>query len=288
MQQEVEPPAVETGNLLVSADGRWAVIQSGASTRLWDVERREPVRELAGGHWGRALVATPGGRWQTVTSQSHTVRLCDLESGSVRALPGEIRSDVAAASWDGRRLVVGSDDWGDDPLVAWDLDSGRQLLDPSTGATFAVAISGDGRWIAGGFNGVEPLIRVWDLDTGTEAHLWEGLTRALAISFDGGWVVAGIGEEVRIWDARSGKEAGTLAGHARGIACVAITPHGGRVISGSEDKTIRVWDRETGAAIATFRLLEGAVTRCAVTPDGRMIAAADQLSRVYFLQVEAA
>ena len=87
----------ERGKVLVTADGRWAAIQSGGRTHLWDFERGAAVRALGGHHWGRALVATPEGRFWVVGSRSHVVTLWDLADGSARNLGGDIRSDVAAA-----------------------------------------------------------------------------------------------------------------------------------------------------------------------------------------------
>jgi WD40 repeat protein len=281
-----ETNAVAPGGMLLSADGRWALIEYGGKAQVWDVERAALLRELGCRHWGRAVAVTPAGDWWLVSSETHVVTLRPLEGKTVRKLGGEIRCDVAAASWDGRRLVVGSDDWGDDPLVAWDIESRKRLLDPDTGPAFAVAMSGDGRWVAGGFNGSEPRIRVWDLETGQEAYSWQGYTTALAMTFDGRWVVAGIGDQVRVFDAQSG-EAGPLAGHSQGVNAVAITGDGRWVVSGSADRTIRVWDREASALVATFHA-EAAVHRCGVTPEGRTVVAADASSRVYFLRLERA
>jgi WD40 repeat protein len=46
---------------------------------------------------------------------------------------------------------------------------------------------------------------------------------------------------MRLWDIENGRLLHELKGHKKGIAAVTITADGGRVISGSADKTIKIW-----------------------------------------------
>jgi WD40 repeat protein/tetratricopeptide (TPR) repeat protein len=52
---------------------------------------------------------------------------------------------------------------------------------------------------------------------------------------------------------------------------VAVTPDGGYIITGSDDKTARVWDAHTGAQLGVLGGHEWEVTAVAVTPDGGYI-----------------
>ena len=63
----------------------------------------------------------------------------------------------------------------------------------------------------------------------------------------------------------------TIRGHESAVACVAFSPDGKRIVSGSVDKTIKVWDAATGAELMTLRGHEGDVTCVLFSPDGKHI-----------------
>ncbi|EJC98463.1 WD40 repeat-like protein [Fomitiporia mediterranea MF3/22] len=68
-----------------------------------------------------------------------------------------------------------------------------------------------------------------------------------------------------------------LTGHARCIACVAFSPNGARVASGSWDNTVRIWDAESGDVISgPLEGHEDHVRSVAFSPDGaRVISGSD-------------
>ncbi len=45
----------------------------------------------------------------------------------------------------------------------------------------------------------------------------------------------------------------TFKTHIRTILCIAMSPDGEKVVSGSRDKTVKVWEVRTGKCIATFQ-----------------------------------
>jgi WD40 repeat protein len=57
----------------------------------------------------------------------------------------------------------------------------------------------------------------------------------------------GQGKIIEIWDAATGKETLTLAGHDKLVSSVAFSPDGKRLVSGSMDHTTKIWDVATTA-----------------------------------------
>ena len=74
-----------------------------------------------------------------------------------------------------------------------------------------------------------------------------------------------------------------LRGHEDVVGCVAVTPDGRRIVSGSGDRTVRLWDAKSAAELAVLRGHEGIVRCVAVTPDGRRIVSGsgDETVRVW-------
>jgi hypothetical protein len=69
-----------------------------------------------------------------------------------------------------------------------------------------------------------------------------------------------------------------------GTEAVAVTPDGGRAVSGSYDRTVRLWDLDSGKEIATFTGDDN-VRACAITADGQTIIAGTASCRMHFLQI---
>ncbi|KAJ6627753.1 WD40-repeat-containing domain protein, partial [Mycena sp. CBHHK59/15] len=63
-----------------------------------------------------------------------------------------------------------------------------------------------------------------------------------------------------------------FAGHRSGVNCVAFSPDGTKIVSGSDDHTVRVWDAQTGDTVARpFEGHSGWVYSVAFSPDGTRI-----------------
>jgi WD40 repeat protein len=60
-------------------------------------------------------------------------------------------------------------------------------------------------------------------------------------------IVCGSGDEnVRVWDAASGRQVLSLIGHTDTVRSVAFSPDGKWIASGSSDGTVMVWDAREG------------------------------------------
>ncbi len=68
------------------------------------------------------------------------------------------------------------------------------------------------------------------------------------------------------------------------VYCVAITPDGKQVISGSDDKTMKVWDITSGKIITTYQL-DGAANSIAISRDGKTLIVGSKSGRVHKLTI---
>jgi len=72
----------------------------------------------------------------------------------------------------------------------------------------------------------------------------------------------------------------TLRGHENFVNCVAISPDGKRIVSGSSDNTAKVWDADSGEEIMTLRGHQYDVLSASFSPDGKQIVSAGDYGEI--------
>ena len=75
----------------------------------------------------------------------------------------------------------------------------------------------------------------------------------------------------KVWDAQTGEELLTLAGHQAGVYGVAFSPDGKRLATASLDSTAKLWDLEPLREFLTLYGHHDKVTSVAFSPDGKRL-----------------
>jgi WD40 repeat protein len=212
-------------------------------------------------------------------------RLCHLELRTLGKFPAPVfgvafsptGNAVAALSDAGRARL-------------WDARTGRVIWDvavpppPPTwiahrGPALAWAFSPDGKRLA--IPCWDETVQLRDAATGRPAGTLRGRAgrRAITVAYspDGKWLAAflqqpgdwgGVGGEVTIWEAASGKRVGEIAQSPNGAFALAFSPDGKRLAAAIPAEPVKVWDTATGKVVQVLAGHTAWVSAVAWSADG--------------------
>ncbi|KAG2066720.1 tricorn protease domain 2-containing protein [Suillus decipiens] len=272
------------------------------SLRVWNVKSGKQIGKFEG-HSGLVYgaIPLPGGQRIMTCSSDGSVRVWNLKTGKQIGedwRDGDSEVWIIALSPDGKKAVSGSMDGG---VRLWYIDTGKVItkwMGHTDGVT-SVCWSRDGQRILSG--SIDGTARQWKVEneetilapvkTGHRYVFAAVYSPDMSMFATGGseqsWDFTGDNEsQIKIWDVKIvGKLVATLEGHTHRVWCLAWTPDGKTLISGSSDRSIRTWNTTTWKQIALLDEHTDHITDIAISPSGRILASTsnDNTARLWNL-----
>jgi WD40 repeat protein len=233
-------------------------------------EPNQPDVQVAFAPDGKTLaVIKPAGKL-TVEVRS----LTGAKGTVLRTLPlgdGLTVEPCFAFAADGRSFVMAAaaESWVD----RYDYATGEQLTRIKT-VVSAIALSPDGKLLAGreGFHDVDYM--VWDAATGKQLRSFNGgyTPNKGPIMFlaDGLHVISDQGARAVMWHALAGKKVRSFGGHNVLVTGLAVSPDGATLAT-CDEGTIRLWDVKTGKPLHEEPPHRGHGVTVRFSPDGKRL-----------------
>ncbi|MGE3316302.1 MAG: family 16 glycoside hydrolase [Planctomycetaceae bacterium] len=252
---------VKTGyvkGIAFSPDGKLLATAGYQSLDVWEIATR--TRKFKSeGHAGyvTAVAFSPDGKWFVTSSEDESVRVWNAADGSeVRSLKGHSYPvNGVAFSPDGKQIASAA---GDATRVTrrgevklWDAATGSAIakFEHHAKSATSVAFSPDGKLLAS--TSVDEKVIVYDVASAKPIGEYDAHSRptnCVLFTPDSRTIISGCGgrakggDEVRIWDWKTGQERGAIALHKGPVAAVALSPDGRTLATGSYDKSAAIWD----------------------------------------------
>jgi WD40 repeat protein len=192
------------------------------------------------------------------------------------------RGDVYSVAFapDGKSLALGLQDRS---VVLWDPATGREQALAQRASVMAVAFAPDGKTLASGSDDGNVLL--WDVNAGQEPAILQHPFEVSSVLYSAAdqELVSLIGgdqirDQIRLWDARTGRQRATLDAPAPerppagANTVLALAPDGRLLAAVTRGPDIRLWDLLTGKEVGRLEGHTAGVWALAFAPDGKTLA----------------
>lgn len=263
--------------------GLWDA-HSGRRVRTFE-GHNPPIKALAFDDSGASLAVVcnePG-----ASGNKDVARIWNTETGELRASIPDLGTGVGTVAFGSHGAALAVLDGS--TLSVRDAATGEEWWNAPKTAAFR--FSPDGAWLAASSseaNGAsETAVTVWDAAAKTlkaQKNFATNLYAKLAFSPDSRRLLVGAqtgaGEAAKGlvygWDFAQNADGPTLEGHKTQVTCMAYSPDGALLATGSKDSTAVLWDAATGNQLRTFTGHASDIIELAFSPDGQRLATASQ------------
>ncbi|QDV26786.1 serine/threonine-protein kinase [Aureliella helgolandensis] len=275
----------------------WSIDFSPDGTRLVSASKdgnvcswggREQVRQNLVGAADASSVAFVSHGSELLIAGEKNIQIWNRKSDELRSFGQDFAKGEGAfgvaISPDGDTYVTGHDAG---VICFWSRETGellRRLIGHEDDVDH-ISFSPDGLLLAtGSWDGTAKL---WNFATGEQVAVFEMPPHCddVAVSPNGGLLACSALDEAMLFDVTSGKRLHRLRGHKNSANCLAFSPDGKLLATGSADRTIRIWSVDTGKILHVISAHKDKIYSLAFSPDGRTIASGGGEGTIAFSHV---
>ncbi len=238
------------------------VTRAVAGTLLWSFDRQSATC--------MSVAYSPDGSKVASGWSNYVIIIWDAETGEKKMILDSHEGAVTSIAYSNDRRYFASASY-DKTVKVWDArthDLERNMMGHGEKVN-GIAFNNQNNYIASASS--DSSIRIWDPGNGSLEREIKVSRRVdcIAWSPDGQYIAAGINLHIKIFNPATGDEITELQGHTGKVKSLDFSPDGGKLASGSQDRSLRTWRVGADWAMLTSVTAHtGAVNTVAYSPNG--------------------